>query len=216
MSLIIDVSSNNHSVDYAVAKKAGLNGVFVKATEGTGYINPRFYSEFVNARKAGLYVGAYHFARPDQHTAVPEADFFVSVIQGHYDNKVDTFKPALDYEQHNNLTPREQVAWIKTFNQRVKQKLSLLPIFYSFSSFIEYLDFRPPVGNGLWLANFGENDGTRHPVKTPKPWKKVHLHQYTSVGALPGVVGHVDKSYAPSLTPLLSHPVKARLTRVVR
>ena len=34
--------------------------------------------------------------------------------------------------------------------------------------------------NGLWIASWGANDGQNHGYPTPKHWKVVALHQFTS------------------------------------
>lgn len=42
----------------------GLDFVFVKATEGTSYINPKMGRQAATARTAGLALGFYHFLHP--------------------------------------------------------------------------------------------------------------------------------------------------------
>jgi hypothetical protein len=53
----------------------GLAFVFIKATEGTSYVNPRMVAQAKHARTAGLVVGFYHFARPGSMKA--QAAYFV-------------------------------------------------------------------------------------------------------------------------------------------
>jgi GH25 family lysozyme M1 (1,4-beta-N-acetylmuramidase) len=53
----------------------GLDFAFVKATEGTSYINPRMAAQASHARGAGLVVGFYHFLRPGDMKA--QARYFV-------------------------------------------------------------------------------------------------------------------------------------------
>lgn len=64
----------------------GVKAVIVKLTEGsadgTAYINPKAQNQIINARKAGLLVNAYHFARYTSiQDAKNEADFFVTVAK---------------------------------------------------------------------------------------------------------------------------------------
>ncbi|MFJ4920114.1 glycoside hydrolase family 25 protein [Streptomyces sp. NPDC088725] len=54
---------------------SGLDFAFVKATEGTSYINPRMTGQASHARAAGLVVGFYHFLRPGDMKA--QARYFV-------------------------------------------------------------------------------------------------------------------------------------------
>lgn len=67
----IDVASYQPET-YAVT---GLDFVFVKATEGTSYINPRMARQAATARSAGLALGFYHFLHPGNIAA--QAQYFV-------------------------------------------------------------------------------------------------------------------------------------------
>lgn len=53
----------------------GLDFVFVKATEGTSYINPKQGRQAATARTAGLALGFYHFLHPGNVKA--QAAYFV-------------------------------------------------------------------------------------------------------------------------------------------
>lgn len=53
----------------------GLSFVFVKATEGHTYVNPKLTAQVKTARDAGCVVGFYHFLWPGNITA--QAEYFV-------------------------------------------------------------------------------------------------------------------------------------------
>lgn len=67
----IDVASYQPDV-YSTS---GLDFVFVKATEGTSYVNPRMARQAATARTAGLALGFYHFLHPGNIKA--QAAYFV-------------------------------------------------------------------------------------------------------------------------------------------
>jgi hypothetical protein len=67
----IDLSSHNGTVDFKKVAAAGIKYAWVKITEGTTHQNPGFEKKFDDARKNGIHVGAYHFARPDTYTGDP-------------------------------------------------------------------------------------------------------------------------------------------------
>ncbi|MFD8969495.1 MULTISPECIES: glycoside hydrolase family 25 protein [unclassified Streptomyces] len=67
----IDVSSHQNST----FSTNGLSFVFVKATEGVSYINPKMTAQAAHGRAAGLVVGFYHFLRPGSMKA--QARYFV-------------------------------------------------------------------------------------------------------------------------------------------
>jgi len=64
-----DVASYQHpggaSIDWSQVKNSGRNFAFVKATEGTGYVNPYFGAEWAAIQANGMVRGGYHYAKPD-------------------------------------------------------------------------------------------------------------------------------------------------------
>ena len=64
----VDVASHQHpgnsAIDWTSVKASGQNFAFIKATEGTGYINPYFTADSFKAQQAGVTPGSYHYARP--------------------------------------------------------------------------------------------------------------------------------------------------------
>lgn len=201
--LIADVSNVNGNVNFAALKKAGVKAVWLKATEGLTF-NDRDYKLFRNeARKEGMRVGAYHFARPDLNTGITEAQHFAKVIgkPGRTD-----LRPVLDFETEHG-TPETQLNWIKNFNAILDQHIGVIPVFYSYPDFIKNLAPKYPLGDGLWLASYSKNDGKDHPFEIPAPWRKVVAHQFTSKWTVAGQEGYHDLSYAPRLRGVLAHPV---------
>lgn len=211
--LLLDVSSYQGECDFRRAKKAmpKLVGVWVKATQGTGYVNPYLHVQTGAARLAGLRVGFYHYADPDSNEdAAYEASFFartVSALTWRND-----LKPVLDSESWEpRLTPAEQVMWARHWNAGVKAKLNAGPMFYSYAAFINRLAPKTPIGYGLWLAAYSHNDGKEYPYAVPAPWVKAVAHQFTSQGRVPGIGGPVDVTFASALTPILAHPITGRV-----
>ena len=94
-TLGIDVSHNNGTINWS---QISVNKVFAwaKATEGYTFNDPNFSTNMVNGSNAGVVMGAYHFARPDNNTAVDEANHFVS-IAGSYIG-TGFLPPVLDLE----------------------------------------------------------------------------------------------------------------------
>jgi len=208
---LIDVSNyQGHPVWPVVAKMGHVSGAFLKATEGTSFVDPTFARNRVEATKAGVHVGPYHFAHPEKNDPVQEAVHFANVV-GRL--KVGELRPVLDYEPPTSMTESHALRWIQFFNHEIKQRLGVWPIFYSYPALIAHLGLKAPVGAGLWLASYGVNDGKPHPTMVPTPWKKIVAHQFTSVGSVPGIAGHVDVDEAASLNALLAHPVRGQTRR---
>lgn len=204
VQLVVDVSNAQGKVAWPKVAASGIHAGFAKATEGVHYIDAYHAMNRAGAAQAKVHLGLYHFARPDLNAAEDEADHFASLVgQLHQFELV----PALDMETAGHTGAVDAVDWARRFNRRFQSHLGVWPLFYSYSAFIDGMrrnapEARPfyvPIGGGLWLANYGRNDGQEHPVTVPAPWKKVRLHQFTSRGQVAGVAGPCDLSHAHSL-----------------
>jgi lysozyme len=202
--LIVDLSSNNGSVDFVRLKKSGIAAAWMKVTEGRTWDDPNYHKRAAEARKAGLRVGGYHYGRPDTNSPKAEAAHFAASLGkiGRRD-----LRPVLDFEQSTNLSPKQLEIWARDFNQEFRKRTGLLPAFYSYPAYIQSMQLSKTIGNGLWLASYGRNDGKEYPMQIPSPWKKAIAHQFTSSGNVVGVKGHVDVSKAWRLNAVLAHPV---------
>lgn len=206
--LILDLSSNQGRVDFARVKKAGVKAVWLKVSEGRTWDDPTFHARAAAARKAGLRVGGYHFARPDLNDPGSEAQHFARVL-----GKVGRrdLRPVLDFEQANDLLPSRQVSWAREFNHAFRHATGLTPVFYSYPAFIDAMRPTRPIGNGLWLASYSRNDGREHSYTIPAPWRRAVAHQFSSNATVAGVPGRVDLSSAPRLRGVLARPVAGLL-----
>jgi GH25 family lysozyme M1 (1,4-beta-N-acetylmuramidase) len=63
---------------WVTAYNEGYRFVFLKATEGLEFADPKYAINKTNAQLAGFKVGAYHFARPEK-SGIRQAEFFISV-----------------------------------------------------------------------------------------------------------------------------------------
>jgi hypothetical protein len=72
-----DVCGHQGSVDWPGAVANGAKFVDIKATEGTGFINPQFAQQSNCSYGVGMTRGSYHFARPDVSSgATEQANYF--------------------------------------------------------------------------------------------------------------------------------------------
>lgn len=204
MPLVVDLSNNNASVDFArLARVPGLEGVYLKASEGEHFRDATFHARRREANAAGLRVGAYHFGRLSSPAI--EAASFVGMV-GELDRR--DLRPVLDAE----VDPGHAwVEWTHEWNAAVRDRLGVGPLFYSYPAWITELQASAPLGYGLWLASYGPDDGHEHGYSVPAPWRKAVLHQFTSRAILPGVHGYCDVSSAARLGPLLARPIAGRI-----
>ncbi len=75
----IDVSSHNGIIDFEKVKGDSIDFVYVKATEGATFKDRRFRRNILDAKHAGLRVGAYHFFRFDTPGYMQGLNFLNSV-----------------------------------------------------------------------------------------------------------------------------------------
>ena len=110
----VDVSSyQGASYDWTLAKSQGIVFAWAKATEGTYDDDADFVGNENNGKAAGIYMGAYHFCRPDLDSPGTEASFFWSDAGGYILADGKTFMPMLDVETFNGVTGATSYAqWV--------------------------------------------------------------------------------------------------------
>ena len=187
----IDISHHQKGIDLGAID---TDFVIIKATEGNGYTDEMCDTFYQKAKSLGKKLGVYHFARPDLgNSAEAEADWFIKETLGYHKEAM----LVLDWES-GDLT---NVAWAKTWLDRVYSKTGVKPVIYMSASLIHSADWSSVVNAdyGLWVASYGTNDGTaqdnvfnRYPLKY---WSFYALWQYTSKGRLSGYNGNLDLNY---------------------
>lgn len=150
--------------------------ILVKATEGCGYVDPTCDAKYQLNKQAGKLLGVYHYARPDLgNTPEAEAQYFVDNIRGYIGEAII----VLDWESANKW----DVNWAKRWLDKVKDLTGIKPMIYMSSSVTFAYDWSSVVAGdyGLWVANYGNNDGSNHGCPGVGYWSIVAMHQYTSI-----------------------------------
>jgi GH25 family lysozyme M1 (1,4-beta-N-acetylmuramidase) len=211
--LLVDLSNNNpEPIDWHKVRAAGAFGALLKVSEGDNFVDRTWPDRARRARAAGLRVGGYHFARPHGDPLV-QATLFV----GHL-GKVERrdLHPALDLEVNDHkLSPVALYSWAHQFGAHVHAMTGAKVLWYTYPAFLAEQHWHATLatGAGLWIAAYGPNDGRDHgvPAGSVKPWRSYVAHQYTSVGRIAGVTGHVDLSHARSRRAVLAHGLRGLL-----
>lgn len=160
MLRFVDVSNNNGpNVDFAKIKADGAVGVYLKVTEGTGFVDQDYAKNYAAAKAAGLRVGGYHFAHPKNDPGT-ELAFFLKNLKI---EKGDFF-PALDLETTDSMISARVSSYAQRFVGALRSRFGNA-VLYSGQSFME--------SNGLvgvpgrrWLADYGA-----HPVLHWDAWQ---------------------------------------------
>lgn len=184
----IDVSRYQGAIDWEKVKKSGVDFVFLRSSIGDGSTavsgeDIRFSVNVVEAKKAGLMVGVYHYLWAETvEDALTEAKFFIRTISPY---ALD-FPAVLDFEepsQQQNLTNEERTEIAKVFLEEVK-KAGYYPMLYTNKSWATtYLDMDELSEYEVWLAEW---------YPRPSYGGDFGIWQYTAYGKVSGIEGDVD------------------------
>ena len=189
----IDVSHHQNSINWTLVYNDGKVFAFCKATEGRTYQDPNFNTYMVNGKNAGLLMGAYHFARPDNNTATQEANNFLTHAQNYIGDGY--LPPVLDVEDPPNghldqlYTATQLTNWVQTWLTEVENQTGIKPIIYTNAHYAAYL--KPSLNTyNLWIANPGTSPSS--PPTNIGNWQTWLFKQYDWYGNVNGINGNVD------------------------
>ena len=184
----IDVSDWQEYIDYAQVRNAGVEIVYIKASQGSNFKDPYFDINYENAKANGLRVGFYHFlTATNTNEAEQEANFFASVISG----KQADCKLVMDYEAFGGVSVEESNRIAEVFLETVRRLTNKEVIVYSdLSNATNRLDRSISEDYELWLAYYGDYNTIRDVQTSWETWIGL---QYTDRGIVPGVNGNVDR-----------------------
>lgn len=180
----IDVSDWQGYIDYAQVKNAGIEVVYIKASQGDSIVDAYFRTNYENAKANGLKVGLYHFltARSVEE-AEQQATYFASVISG----TSPDCKLAMDFEVFGDLNVAQINQVSLAFLQKVQSLTGKEVVIYSDASNASNT-FGPELASQypLWVAQYE--------VASPDTgnWSTYEGFQYSDMGRVAGISGYTD------------------------
>lgn len=190
----IDVSHHQGNINWQLVANDGKVFAYCKATEGMTYHDPNFTTYMTAGSNAGIVMGAYHFARPDNNTALQDANNFINTASSYIGNGF--LPPVLDLEDPNSSTHLDQIytssqltSWVQTWLDRVETQTGVRPILYLNSHYAAYLN-SSLNSYGLWIAKPGTSPST--PPTNLGNWNTWLFKQYSWYGSVNGISGNVD------------------------
>ncbi|SBU98456.1 Lyzozyme M1 (1,4-beta-N-acetylmuramidase) [Streptomyces sp. OspMP-M45] len=156
----IDVSS--HQTDFDTDE---VDFVFIKATEGRSYVNPKLDGQVKRAKDAGCVVGFYHFLWPGNAKA--QAEYFVS----HTPEKTGDLLAA-DWEQTGDGTWASSEDKDRFIHEVKRLRPHYRVLLYCNRAYWRTHDTSSYAGDGLWIADYV----TPGKPRVEAPWR---IHQYT-------------------------------------
>lgn len=167
------------TVDYPVSF------IYIKSTEGASIRNRYFTNDYVNARRHGIRVGAYHFFSI-RSSGTAQANYFIKNTRF---NKGD-LPPVLDVEP--TASQVREIGGTSVLFARIRSWMSIIerhtgakPILYVSQTFVNrYLIDAPDIKKNykVWIARYGEY----------KPDIQLAIWQLCPDGHVSGIHGSVD------------------------
>ncbi|KAH9066213.1 putative N,O-diacetyl muramidase, partial [Lactarius vividus] len=180
----IDVSNFQGNLNWATIKSQGVQFAYIKATEGTTFIDPYFNQNYVGTTKNGIIRGAYHFAHPGSSSGAAQANYFLA-HGGGWSRDGITLPGAVDLEAGcSGLSPAQMVTWIKDFSNTYHSKTTRYPVIYTTTSWwISCTGNSAAFGttSPLWIARWASTIGP-----LPAGWSFTTFWQYADSGPYPG------------------------------
>ena len=177
----VDLSHFNGKVDVQQLAQSHIKFVYLKATQGIGYVDPTFIKHATALQQTQLLRGAYHFFEPEED-AIQQAEHFIITVQTHQ----LTLPPVLDIEITQHQNPDVIRAGVQKWLDKVEQSLGCKPVIYTYGDFWadnlgeQFADY------AFWLADYAKKPTVPQSAKHWKIW------QYSDKGRVKGIESHVD------------------------
>ena len=181
----IDVSSFQNTIAWQrVAtmrvKNVSMGFAFIKSTEGLMNVDDNYRRNYLNARKAGMICGSYHFFLATKSGAAQAANFIKNTNVSTGD-----LPPVVDIEHLYGVPAAIMRKRLKEYLTVIEATYKTKPIIYSYVDFYE-----KNLGNEfndypLWVAHYDEQDKPR----IGRDWT---FWQHSEDGHVNGIAGKVD------------------------
>ena len=185
----IDISHWQGNIDWPAIPDE-YKFAFMKATEGTGFIDDKFSKNWFESK--GRPRGAYHFWR-QAFSGTAQAEHFFDIVEATGD--LGELPPVVDLEDTRAPKGGDIVPRIRQMLQRTEELFGVQPIIYTAQWWWNPWTLNNP-GFGdydLWVAHYRP---TWLRPYLPAGWGDWQVWQHSSSGKVPGVSGNCDVNVA--------------------
>lgn len=186
----IDISGWQKGIDLSILfAQNNLDGVIVKATEGTQYVNPQYVGWAAWLSENGKPFGLYHYCQGADAEA--EAKHF-------FDNVKPYIGKAVMCADYESPATAQGTAWLKRFLDAFHALSGVRCMIYCSISIVQTQLFSGLADYPLWIAQYADMSPVYGFLETPwqkggvSPFSRYVMHQYTSCGRLNGWSGNLD------------------------
>lgn len=180
----IDVSHYQGTIDWdKVVGATDISYAYLKATEGSSYVDDTYERNLREARRVGLSVGSYHFYR----ASVSPQEQFDNIVRNIKADDQDLV-PIIDIEHRGNVSEEQFISDLQELLRLVEQHFGKKPLLYTYQNFYNR-HFSGLFDGYHWMIAKYQSDA---PVLSDG--SDYIMWQYTSKGQIDGIRGHVDRS----------------------
>ena len=181
----IDISKYQGNINWEELKKQSkIKFVYIKATEGTDYVDPRYHENIRNARKHGFKVGSYHFLSTRSAVTTQFYNFMRTAKREDQD-----LLPIIDVENLKPWSAQQLRDSLKVFADLIEDYYGCKPLIYTSEKFFTTNLGRAFANYPLFIAKYSNTQ--------PNIGYKWILWQFADNGlfkAVKGNGGRVDMS----------------------
>ncbi|MFI5322673.1 MAG: GH25 family lysozyme [Thermodesulfobacteriota bacterium] len=180
----IDISHHQDSIDWGILKRADIDFIFIKATEGGDHKDTKFTEYWKRAGELGLTRGAYHyftFCKSGREQAMN----YIAAVPA----EAGLLPPVIDLEYGGNCSARPSKEALQKeigeFSDIVERTYGKRPLIYTTKQ--SYTDFVSEAlpGYMIWIRDIYSTPR----LPDGRGWS---FWQYTNKGRLWGIAGFVD------------------------
>ena len=189
---LIDVSHHQGHIEWlTVCQDTNLKFVYIKATEGATYTDPKYDYNIKEARKAGLKVGAYHYFRTTSSVKEQFQNFKKA-----YPKETADLIPMIDVENCGSWERKKVQKEVRKLCSLMERYYGVKPMIYSVQN--TYNKYLAPEFNTypLYIGRYSKD--------APVILGKGHytIWQYPEPGVIEGIKKETDICrFHPSVDP---------------
>ncbi len=128
----VDVSSHQGTVDWEALASQDIKFAFIKATEGSSFVDDRFTANWADASKTDLRVGAYHFFSFES-SGEAQAELFCGTVEP----VKNMLPPVIDVEYYGKFKSVDDInvsdikLELRVLVEKLTDKYWMKPIIYA-------------------------------------------------------------------------------------
>lgn len=180
----LDISHHQGKINWEQLSKQNYKFIYIKATEGGDFKDPKFKNNWLNSHKNFFLTGAYHFftlCKPGLEQAIN----YIATVP----SSSPMLPPAIDLEFGGNCSNRpskkELLMEIKSFANEIKKAYQQEPILYVTSDFYKAYLEGANLPYKLWVRNIYKKPS----IPSKDSWL---FWQYANRGHVEGIKTFVD------------------------